>query len=100
MYRFRRKCSYLFTLFCLTVNEIHAENPLQHLCLGIKTTVCARKTSKIFEKGVSGSKSLPEVEFDSSKVTQKFIFIQLIINILVFPRAPIPADHILLMGKL
>ena len=37
---------------------------------------------------------------DPYEVTQKFIFIQLIINILVFPRAPIPADHILLMVKL
>ena len=51
-------------------------------------------------RGVSGSKFRPEVKFDPSKVTQKSIFIQLIINILVFPRAPIPADHILLMVKL
>ena len=37
MYRFRRKFPYLFSLFCFTVVTIpatHADNPLEHLCLG------------------------------------------------------------------
>ena len=85
MYRFRRKCSYLFVLFCFAVSKIqiiHADNPLEHLCLGIKQD---------FEFFVtSGEVTKPEVnrKFDPCKVIQKFIFIQLIISISVFPRAP------------
>ena len=84
MYRFRRKWSYLFTLFSLAVNKIqiiNADNPLEHLCLGIK---------RDFEFFItSGDNSKPEVDFDPCEVTQKFIFIQLIISISAFPRAPI-----------
>ena len=39
MYRFRRKHSHLFTLLCFAVSKIqiiHADNPLEHLCLGVK----------------------------------------------------------------
>ena len=81
MYRFRRKCSYLFVLFCFAVSKIqiiNADNPLEHLCLGIKRDFDFFVTS--------GDNSKPEVDFDPCEVTQKFIFIQLIISISVFRR--------------